>query len=147
MKLRLAIVMTLLTASVVTPQLAAAGDDASSGSISAGCANPTPMLRREMGVLEANIAAATQSGGELHLTAEAFEALALDIERRVEAMQLDKALRGPAGSQVRLLFSDMRDGTILMRRAAHADARRVGLLKVTQDLEHYRRRHAQPDCM
>lgn len=51
-----------------------------------------------------------------------------------------------AGAPVRLLLSEMRDSTVLMRRATHADARRLGLLKVMQDREAYRRVATRTDC-
>ncbi|MBN8440692.1 MAG: hypothetical protein J0M28_03160 [Thauera sp.] len=145
MKFRIALALTLITASAVAPQLAAA-DDAPAAAPSAKCLHPSPQLHGKMTALQARVAAATQAGKALDLTPPAFEALALDIERELAAIQADSGLMKTTSVPVKLLLSDIRDGTVLMRQATHTDARRIGLVKVMQDLEAYRRAAARTDC-
>lgn len=67
------------------------------------------------------------------------------MESRVAAMIACCTHDGVASRHLHMLLVEMADGIALMQRAAHADARRMGLLKVVQALNLYGTMFAHPD--
>ena len=70
------------------------------------------------------------------LSAVQLQALAARLSERLAGLP-QAAMDPPCQRPFDLLVSDMREGTELMRIAAHLPARRVGLLKVVQALNLY----------
>jgi hypothetical protein len=71
------------------------------------------------------------------LDAAAYAELAILIEAQANAILQQTRLAPRARKPLQVLLGDMLEGTALMKSAANAEARRLGLVKVVQDLNRY----------
>lgn len=137
MNRRLATSTLLVSALLVVPPVAFAGvESARSERLADRAAAPGP-LQQCMEVIRATLANSMNAHPDLRLTRAEGAALALEVGREIDSILADKAISRMAGRQASFLLGDMRDGLDLMRTASHDDARRVGLMKVVQDLRLY----------
>ncbi|NMG54963.1 hypothetical protein [Aromatoleum aromaticum] len=137
MNRRLVTFILLVPALLVTPPLAFADvEPARSERLADRVAAPEPLQQR-MEVIRATLVKSMNAHPDLRLTRAEGEALALEVGRELDSILADKAISRAAGRQASFLLGDMRDGLDLMRTANHDDARRVGLMKVVQDLRLY----------
>lgn len=90
--------------------------------------------------IDANASPRTQAAMDAVRLAE----LGHTLELRVAAMIACCTKDGVASRHLHMLLVEMADGIALMQRAAHADARRMGLLKVVQALNLYGTMFAHP---
>lgn len=97
-------------------------------------------VRRGMDEIRAAIGAQTAAS----LDAAACAELAARIEARANAILQETRLAPPARKPLQVLIGDMLDGTALLKSAPNAEARRLGLVKVVQDLNRYGRQFDHP---
>ncbi|MCK0508807.1 hypothetical protein [Aromatoleum anaerobium] len=138
MNRRLATSVLLVSALLFAPPLAFADveESARSERLADRAAAPGPLQQR-MEVIRAMLVTSIDAHPDLRLSRAEGAALALEVGREIDSILADKAISRAAGRQASFLLGDMRDGLDLMRTASHDDARRVGLMKVVQDLRLY----------
>jgi hypothetical protein len=78
------------------------------------------------------------------IDAAAAAELAGVIEARANAILQQTSLAPAARNPLQILLGDMLDGTALMKSSPNAEARRLGLMKVIQDLNRYGRQFDHP---
>jgi len=137
MKRRVAASILLVSALLGAPPLAFADVESARSEVSAERAVAPGPLQQRMEVIRATLVHSMNAHPDLRLTRTEGAALALEVGREIDSILADKAITRAAGRQASLLLGDMRDGLELMRTAIHDDARRVGLMKVVQDLKLY----------
>lgn len=94
-------------------------------------------VRRGMGDLRSTIDAGVAGGAARSISGERLGELGRVIEARVRELIACCATRETSGRHLQMLFAEMADGAVLMMQGGHADARRMGLLKVVQALNLY----------
>lgn len=97
-------------------------------------------VRRGMDEIRAAIGARTVAS----LDAAAHAELATFIEARANVILQQTRLAPTARKSLQILIGDMLDGAALMKSAPNAEARRLGLVKVVQDLNRYGRQFDHP---
>ncbi|MCK0511196.1 hypothetical protein [Aromatoleum buckelii] len=137
MKRRAATSILFVSALLVAPVLALADVESARSELSAERPVVPGPLGPRMEVIRATLVTSIKAHPDLRLTQAEGAALALEVGREIDSILADRALSRAAGRQASLLLGDMRDGLELMRTAGHDDARRVGLMKVVQDLRLY----------
>lgn len=98
---------------------------------------PDERVRSSIDEMRAAIVANSSLRTHASTETQRFAELARTLESGVAAMIACCTRDGVASRHLHMLLTEMADGIVLMQRAAHADARRMGLLKVVQALNLY----------
>ncbi|MDT3671371.1 MAG: hypothetical protein ROZ37_13710 [Aromatoleum sp.] len=94
-------------------------------------------VRRGMGDLRSTVDAGVAGRAIGSISGERLGELGRVIEARVGEMIACCATRETSGRHLHMVLAEMADGATLMMQGGHADARRMGLLKVVQALNLY----------
>lgn len=90
-------------------------------------------VRHELDAVQAHLREAQANRASLPAASARHETLALELHIHLEALQTSLPAAPTQRAQASLLLSDMRDALVLVRSAAHVEARQLAMQRIEDD--------------